>query len=180
MCGSGADPIANDELLYRKIPKSKLTCLVTEAGVEAEAFAPGKHDTTGLSFLRAKLTPIGVALQGRSKFGYVVAVLPADALRKAGIPIEPKPEQGLPGHAEITGLSYGNRHADRCEEWKDLLARSVLWIEPRSQYPHYDWSEPSSDEREFGQSRLVMAIVLAAVIIAMIALGILIAAAVDP
>src|ERR1700693_5846313 len=108
--GSQGPTISDDELLYRRIPKSMKWYHPGEpVEVDDEAFRPHKvHDTTGLSLQRARSTEHSeflsadeFAAQGRSESGYVIAVLSVENLRTQDIHIEPRPLEGNPGHVEL-------------------------------------------------------------------------------
>lgn len=119
----GAEPIADDELLYRRIPASlNLYDPSAELFLLPDAFRPNASDTTGLSLYRSKYKSIEDVARGREGKTYYVAVLRAGDLRAAGIAIVPRPLEGDPGHVELPGLTYENRKSDRPIEWKSLLA----------------------------------------------------------
>lgn len=114
------DPIDDDELLHRRIPRSE-DGWYEELGdksvvPEPFAFKPRPDDQTGLSLFRGKsdrrphfLTPAERSATGKSKDGYYVAILCAGDLRNAGIAVEPVPLEGDPGHCEIPSLNAANR-----------------------------------------------------------------------
>jgi hypothetical protein len=122
----GTEPIADDELLFRRIPVSQNWYdPAVDSKPSPEAFRPTQVDTTGLSLSRDKykrIEEVGRAVQGRR---FYVAVLRAADLRAEGIPVEPHPIPDDPGHCEIPGLTYGNRKVDQSLEWKTLLARKL-------------------------------------------------------
>ena len=131
--GDGTEPIADDELLYRRVPTSAgwydpETCLL-----KPEAFGPHKtQDATGLSVSRAKYKSIEEAAKGRAGKSYYVAVLRAGDLRRNGITIIPRPEVlGAydPGHAELPDLDSANRKSDRTLERQRLLVQLCLEVE---------------------------------------------------
>lgn len=126
--GDGTEPIAPDEVLYRRIPADKKLGLHDpELGAppSPQAFRPRQYDTTGLSVYRAKYkTPQQVAANEQGKRFYV-AELRAAALLDRKIKFVPAPKPGDPGHAEITDLTYQNRRTDRAEELQVLLAREI-------------------------------------------------------
>jgi len=100
----GTEPIDDEELLYRRIPKSQgwydpaLPCPVSP-----EAFGPQKHDEKGISVWRAKYRTLKEAAQGRPGKTYYVAVFRAGDLKEKGIEVTPTPHEGGPGHASIRG-----------------------------------------------------------------------------
>src|SRR5271166_1419197 len=104
---TGTEPIADDELLFRRIPVSMGWY---DPAVDAQpsplAFRPRDDDATGISVLRgAPYNTPEVAGRGPSKKGYFVAVLRAGDLRKSGVLVAPAPMEGISGHAEITSLT---------------------------------------------------------------------------
>jgi hypothetical protein len=123
----GTEPIADDEVLYRRIPVSK--GWYDAQGVSPEAFDPRKDETTGISIFRAKYKNIDEVAQGPSKRGYYVAVLRAGDLRQHGIQVVPRPLPGDPGHAELPELTCDARLTPPCEERKLRLAELCLRVE---------------------------------------------------
>jgi len=119
----GTEPIADDELLYRRIPVSMNW--YTVAGLVPDAFCPRKNEVTGISVYRAKYTSLEEAAKGQSKRGYLVAVLNAGELRKNGISVEQRPEPGDPGHAELSDLTCENRDTTETLERMVLLATKL-------------------------------------------------------
>src|SRR5580704_14257338 len=98
----GTEPVADDELLYRRIPVSK--GWYSESRLSPEAFDPREDETTGISIYRSKYKSLDEAAKGPSKKGYFVVEFRAGDLRKHGIEVEPRPKPGDPGHAELPGL----------------------------------------------------------------------------
>ena len=149
----GTEPIGDDELLYRQIPVSlNLYDPILRPHLLPDAFRPNANDITGLSVYRAKYKSIEQAAQGRSGKQYYVAVLRAGDLRSKGIEISARPLEEDPGHAEIPGLTYQNRHDDRALEWKVLLSQELcLRVEGPFTSPYSDFgirkqNEPPSPE----------------------------------
>lgn len=116
----GSESIADDELLYRRIPVSKNW--YSNDGLSPEAFDPRDDETTGISFYRAKYVTIEQAARGLSKKGYYVASFRASDLAANGIIVVPRPEADDPGHAELPDLRFDNREADEALGLKHLLA----------------------------------------------------------
>jgi hypothetical protein len=114
----GSEPIADEELLYRRVP---LCWHSTDSGLNHQAFAPHKNDSTGLSIARAKYKSIEQAARGQPGKAYFVATLVAGQLRANGIEIAPRPLPGDPGHAELPQLNAGNRKDDQTLELQRLL-----------------------------------------------------------
>jgi hypothetical protein len=123
----GTEPVADDELLYRRIPVSM--GWYSGGTVSPEAFDPRPDETTGISVFRAKYKSIADAGIGKSKKGYYVAVLCASELRQNEIEIEPRPLEGEPGHAELPGLTCENRLTTESLERKQCLSKLVLRVE---------------------------------------------------
>lgn len=127
------DPIADDEILYRRISASAdppwLDPVTKE--VNANAFAPHKkNDTTGLSVWRAKYKSKEQAAQGPAK-RYYLAELRAGDLRANGIAVVPQPhiQDGYDiAHAELPDLNASNRKDSRTIERQRILAKNVLEV----------------------------------------------------
>jgi len=128
MADAGYEPVEFESLCYRRIPvkeKDWYDHNISPAPTPS-AFQPRRDDTTGLSVLRAKyFEDIEKAAQGKSPYGYYVAVLRVGDLRSNGIDVVPKPLENNPGHAEILGITYQNKNTDQIKEWKNLLAHKL-------------------------------------------------------
>lgn len=131
----GTDPVADDELLYRRIPGSS-GWYSPQDGFKPEAFAPHKkNDATGLSVHRAKYKSLNEAAIGQPGKSYYVAVLRARDLRQQGIEIVPRPLPHDPGHAELPDLNSSNRKTARTLELQRILTEICLKVEgPFEQY----------------------------------------------
>jgi hypothetical protein len=127
----GTEPIADEELLFRRIPASQgWYDPQATPPLNPEAFRANANDTTGLSLYREKYKTIDEAARGREGKEYYVAVLKAGDLRAVGIDIAPRPLEGDPGHAEIPEMNYADRKTDRSRDCKVLLAdRLCLRVE---------------------------------------------------
>jgi hypothetical protein len=124
----GTEPIKDDEILYRRIPVSqKWFDPTADPRLSPQAFHPIKQDTTGLSLSRAKYKTVEEAAEGPSAQGYYVAGVKAGELRERGIAVIPDPLPDDPGHCELPGLTYSNRHCDQSEELKVQLAHELTW-----------------------------------------------------
>jgi hypothetical protein len=113
----GTEPIADHELLYRRIPISQgWYDPAIDPKPLLQAFRPRSDDVTGISVVRGE--PYNTAeqgAQGSSKSGYFVLVLRAGDLRAHGIDVVPRPVEGISGHAEITNLTAMNRDTDQAQ-----------------------------------------------------------------
>ena len=122
----GTEPIADDELLYRRIPVSQgYYDPANDPRPSPLAFKPTRNDTTGLSAHRAKYATIEQAARGRPGKSYYVAVLRAGDMRAVGIDVLPRSLEDDPGHAEIPGLTFENRKSMPYYEWQTLLAEQI-------------------------------------------------------
>jgi hypothetical protein len=147
----GTEPIDDDEFLYRRIPVSQNWYDPrVDSRPSPEAFKPTQYDDTGLSLSRSKYKSVEEAARGMEGKKYYVAVLRVGDLRAEGIPVEPRPKPGDPGHAEIPGLTYDNRKTDRAVEWKTLLAQTLcLHVEgpfPSEREAAYKASKPQTPQ----------------------------------
>ena len=123
----GTEPVADEELLYRRIPVSQ-HWYDPAAGPQPllQAFRPRTDDVTGLSVMRGEpYNTAEQAAQGSSKSGYYVAVLRVGDLRAHGIEVVPRPVEGKQGHAEITNLTAANRDSDKAKRIMELLAEQL-------------------------------------------------------
>ena len=127
------EPIADEELLYRRVPASTHWYDPATGVLKPEAFAPHRtEDFTGLSVSRAKYKSIEEAARGRPGKSYYVAVLRVGDLRQKGITVVPRPEvpDGYDlGHAELPDLNSGNRKTDRTLELQRLFTQVCLRVE---------------------------------------------------
>lgn len=112
----GLEPIADDELLYRRVSEASGWYDPSTGILSPQAFAPHKtEDTTGLSVFRSKYKTPEQASIGRPGKSYFVAVLRAGDLKVARIAFEPRPHvpSGYdPAHAELPELNSQNRKMD--------------------------------------------------------------------
>lgn len=120
----GAEPVADDELLYRRVPAVRHW--YSAGKLSPQAFHPDKErDGDGISLWRAKHKTIGEAAMGRPGKLYYVAVLRAADLRRHGIEIAPSVEHGVPGHVSIPALNSRSRHSERAQAMEGLLAAEL-------------------------------------------------------
>jgi len=111
---NGIESIADDEILYRRVPAAANPSRVDPSTRELndQAFAPHGDDDTGISVWRSNFKTVEEAAKGRPGKSYYVAVLRTGDLRSCGIRVEPRPEtpEGYdPAHAELPDLRYDNR-----------------------------------------------------------------------
>lgn len=125
----GTEPVADDELLYRRVPAAS-GWYSPQTGLERDAFAPHRtQDVTGISVDRAKYKSVMEAGAGRPGKSYYVAVLRAGDVRSQGIEIVPRPEPGNPAHAELPALNAANRKSTRTRELQEMLVSLTLRVE---------------------------------------------------
>lgn len=132
-----SDAVADDEVILRRIPRSKSWYNPATKQLEDEAFAPLRNDKDGISVSRRRsdgnpsfLTDAQVGISGLSKSGYFVAALRVRDVRRLGLsvipdPIPPGNPDGLPenpGHALIPELNYADKETDAVQEWMVRLA----------------------------------------------------------
>ena len=126
---NGIDPIADEELLYRRVPESTGWYDRATGALKPEAFGPHKQrDKTGLSVSRDKYKSIKEAARGRPGKSFYVAVLRAGDLRRNGIAVVPRPETPTgcdPAHAELPDLNASNYKADETLERQRILAEEL-------------------------------------------------------
>ena len=122
----GSEPIADHEILYRRIPAaSGFYDSLVDPNPSPLAFRPTKNDTTGLSLSRANYRSLEQAGRGREGKQYYVAVLRAGELRRLGMNVVPRPLEDDPSHCEIADLTFGNRKTMPFAEWQALLAEQL-------------------------------------------------------
>lgn len=122
----GSEPIADHEILYRRIPAAAgFYDPAVDPNPSPVAFRPTAADVTGLSLSRANYKTLEQAGGGRVGKQYYVAVLRAGQLRQLGMKVVPKPLDGDPGHCEIAELTFANRKAMPFAEWQALLAEQL-------------------------------------------------------
>jgi hypothetical protein len=128
------EPIADDELLYRRVPASTGWFDPVTRILKPEAFGPNKtRDVTGISVTRAKFKSIEQAAQGQPGKSYFVAVLCVGDLRKTNFTVKPQPN--VPGgydisHAELPDLNASNyKSTETLERQRDLAERLCLRVE---------------------------------------------------
>jgi hypothetical protein len=127
-----AQPIADRELLYRRVPASASPQRYDPATRELsdQAFAPHKtEDVSGISLSRADFKLVEEAAKGRAGKSYYVAVLRAGDIRQAGMSVEPRPH--VPGgydlaHAELPDLNSRNRKESKTLERQRILVELCL------------------------------------------------------
>lgn len=118
--------LADDELVYRRIPVSMGWC--DGKTISPEAFAPRKDEVSGISVIRANLRSAEAAAQGKSKQGYWIAVLRVGDLRAHGMEVVAKPDTPAGfdlAHAEIPELNNQSHGTDLALQRTVLLARKL-------------------------------------------------------
>jgi hypothetical protein len=118
------EPVADDEILYRRVPVSK--DWIDEHGVWPDAFVPRPDDDTGLSVYRARFLSLEDAAKGLSKRGYYVLAMRAGDLRAEQIDVVPAPRDDLPGHAEIPSLAYQDPESEDALQEREILADRLV------------------------------------------------------
>jgi len=134
----GNEPIADNELLYRRIPAS--AGWYSEGVLSPMAFRPHReHDIEGISLWRAKYASIEEAARGQPGKEYYVAVLRAGNLKAHGIEVTATRERGEPGHISVPGLNSQNRREPASLDLQGLLAgRLTLRVEGPFRTPSPD------------------------------------------
>ena len=126
---NGTETIADDELLYRRVPESTGWYNPATGILASQAFAPHKtNDATGLSVSRATYQSIEEAAKGRPGKSYYVAVLRCSDLRQNGIDIVQTPPDD-PSHADFPDLNSANRRAEETLERERLLVQLCLRVQ---------------------------------------------------
>jgi hypothetical protein len=124
---NGLDPIADDEILFRRVPECWFD-FETQKPLD-QAFGPHKkRDTTGVSLSRAKYKTIEEAALGQPGKTYYIAVLRASDVRQAGMTIDPRPTPDDPGHSEFSDLRADNYRDDLTQERQRRLVELCLEI----------------------------------------------------
>ncbi len=135
----GNEPIADNELLYRRIPAS--TGWYSEGVLSPMAFRPHRErDIDGLSLWCARrYTSIEETARGQPAKEYYVAVLRAGNLKAHGIEVTATRERGEPGHASLPALNSENRREPASLDLQGLLAgRLTLRVEGPFRTPSPD------------------------------------------
>ena len=121
----GTEPIAPNELLYRRISFA-LYDPERDSAASPRAFRPNEKDTTGLSLYRAKYhTPEEIA-PAIAKHPYWVGILRAKDILRDGMSLVPRPmPPQFIGHAEITDLTYECRRTRHAESLQMILVEKL-------------------------------------------------------
>ncbi len=126
MGNAGEEPIGDEELLYRRIPRQpSFYDAEKDPAVTPLAFKPTKNDTSGLSIFRAKYISIEKVAENDRDKKFFVAVLKAGDLRLHGLIVVPSPLPNSPGHAEISSLTYATRKTTLSKEMRVKLAHEL-------------------------------------------------------
>lgn len=126
---SDSDPVSPDEYVLRRIP-GWLNLVSNRDGellVSPEAFIPRPIDTDGISLYREHfVSALDVAMADDFDPGnHYVARIEVKSITKLGVHVEPRPTDGLPGHAIIPQLCF-RRGRSRAEKRKLLDIRYDL------------------------------------------------------
>lgn len=122
--------IADDELLFRRIPEATHWYRPDTGFIDPAALSPNKNDVTGLSLGRAAFHSIEQeAAKGRVGKRYYVAVLPAAAAKAVGAVIVPRPLVDAPGHAEISNLTFQTRRSGESRKLVEAIRTAVIRVE---------------------------------------------------
>lgn len=122
--GHDAEVIADDELIYRRIPVSQgWYDPESKSPPSPKAFRPHRNDKDGLSVTRAKFRTASKVAQNTRGRKFFVATLRVGGLREHGLDVVAEPVKGNPGHAIILGLRYDNRR--QTEDLQLLLAEKL-------------------------------------------------------
>ena len=130
-----ADPVSDDELIYRRIPVSQGYYDPRVAPVPSPlALSPLVTTPPDSRCIARKYTSLETAARGRPGKSYYIAVLRAGDLRAAGIEVVSRLLEDAPGHAEIPGLTHEHRKSMPYFEWQTLLAEE-LCLRVEGPYP---------------------------------------------
>jgi hypothetical protein len=123
--GIEIETIADEELLYRRVPASTGWFDPATGILQPAAFGPHKQrDLTGISVTRAKFKSIEQAAQGQPGKSYFVAVLCVGDLRKANFTVKPQPN--VPGGYDISHAELPDLNADNYKDTKTLERQREL------------------------------------------------------
>lgn len=124
------ESVADDELLFRRIPEATHWYNPDTGFIDPAALTPNKNDASGLSVGRGAFhSTAHEAAKGRAGKRYYVAVIPAAVAKASGAIIVPRPLAGDPGHAEISNLTYHTRKTDDSRKLIEALRRAVSRVE---------------------------------------------------
>lgn len=128
----GTEPIADDEIVYRRILDNPQYYTSDDPPrVHWLVFRPIEKDVNGLSVWRAKYKTAREAAIENARPGkrYYVAGLLVSNLRAAPfhVHVEPSVEEGGIGHASLTNLNSAayRTHKDRLRELAEQIAREL-------------------------------------------------------
>jgi hypothetical protein len=124
------DSIADDELLYRRVPEVTHWYNPDTGFIDPAALTPNKNDVTGLSVGRAAFHDSAhEAAKGRAGKRYYVAVIPAAVAKASGAVVVARPLADDPGHAEVSNLTYDTRKTDNSRKLIEALRSAVSRVE---------------------------------------------------
>ena len=97
----GIQPVAADEILYRRIPKAWYN---PADGLSNESFLPSAQDIDGLSLSREKVGAIGTSATGWEGKEYYVA-----SIRAADLPVGLTPQPDTDEHLVLPQMTFEAR-----------------------------------------------------------------------
>lgn len=124
MMGNEALPIADDELIYRRIPASQgWYDPESTLPLSPKAFRPRSGDNDGISVTRASFRSPAEEAKNNRGVRFFVATLCVGDIRKHGMDVVAQPIDGNPGHAIIPELRYESRK--ETDNFQQLLAHRL-------------------------------------------------------
>lgn len=129
---AGDEPIAADEILFRRIPVVTGWYDANKRSLSPQAFRPNENDSDGLSLSRAKYcTPRQAAARGRRGRNYWIAPVRAQTISDMGLAVRPDPEPdgSDPSHACVPAMHYAVRREPVIQEHMLMLATLCATVE---------------------------------------------------
>ena len=102
----GTEPIADDELLYRRVPVSTGWCFSEGKPLGSSVHRAQLHDPTGLSVSRDKYCSSQQAARGRAGKSYYLAVLRASESQAKGMRLYHASAARRSGARRVAGLEF--------------------------------------------------------------------------
>ncbi len=121
-----ADPLADNEILYRRVLPTYFPD-PTQPPIY-QAFRPRNYDIDGISLFRAKHKSAKVAATPRNLGDplHPVAALRAGDLRDLGMTLDIDPND--PAHVLVSNLTFSNREEPRQESWQIEMAEKLCRV----------------------------------------------------